>query len=122
MAVIDLTLNDDGTLSLPAQTLTAQQLDELLQALAKARSQMIPAVPDAFVPTMDSSPITQPSPAARMFRTGGGEVTLCLRHRGFGWLLFLFEPSEAMEFAAWFRDGAGAGDFVRKEVGSGGLH
>lgn len=118
-----MNLNTDGTLSLPAMTLSAHQLDELLKELAKARAQMQPPVAESFdKPSPDDRAITTASPAMRMFRTGGGEVTLCMRHRGFGWLVFMFEQPEARELAAWLLSAAGPDDLLSEKLTGGDLH
>lgn len=116
-------LNSDGTLSLPAMTLTAQQLDELLQELAKARARMQPPVAESFdKPSPDDRATTMASPAMRMFRTAGGEISLCVRHRGFGWLVFMFEQSEARELAAWLLSAAGPENLLSEKLTGGDLH
>ena len=115
-------INSNGTLSLPAMTITTHQLDQLLQDLAKARSQMQPAVPDVFAPSPDERPLTQSSPAIRLARAGGGEVGLCLRHGGFGWLVFLLDPSEARSLSTGLMSAAGPGNFSSEDVPGGDLH
>lgn len=113
-------LNADGTLSLPAMTLTAQQLDELLPELAKARSKMEPEVSKAFTVDSQARVLHQPAPDAFVKRTAGGEVSLILRHRGYGWLIYTFEP----DIAAQLQQAIAAAVVHRpgEQVGGGDLH
>lgn len=110
-------LNADGTLSLPAQTLNAQQLDQLLRELAKARAAMQPPVPDGFDPKSSETLLVQPEPAFAVSRAELGRINLFFRHQGFGWLAFLLLPEVAAQLQAFLakRTAGHPVDFVTEE-------
>jgi hypothetical protein len=93
-----LKINEDGTLSIPSGTFSANEVDELLRQLAQARHEMNPPIP-ATCPEV-------PWTAAGGVRIGLGEqltpdgfVTLALRHPGFGWLAYEIAPRDARTIA-----------------------
>ena|SRR5258706_15727100 len=79
-------LNADGTLSLPAATLTTQQVDQLIEQLAETRNRMSPPVPlDA---DMERAGLIQIDPSLLMGQVTDGTIRLGLRHGGLGWCVF----------------------------------
>jgi len=90
-------LNADGTVELSmgaeAVSLTAREMDEQIQRLARVRSQMSEPVPDE--PPLVESVVFNPAYAIRMDHMTKA-CLLRLRHGGFGWLNFELPPQEAL--------------------------
>ncbi|VWC78598.1 hypothetical protein BLA17378_03752 [Burkholderia aenigmatica] len=115
---LKLKLNEDGTLSIPAGTLTTKEVEELLLQLAQARYQMEPAV-------------EKNCPEDTWAATGGvriglghqlsedGFVVLALRHPGFGWLTFEILQSDARTIASHITSLVGDTPFLDTDRGDG---
>lgn len=71
----------------------ALQLDSIIQAMAMARAQLRPAIPN-------EPPLGEPRPAISdprywtNFVSDTGDSHLMLQHPGLGWLSFVFPPNE----------------------------
>lgn len=87
-------INEDGTLSLPAQRVDAHALDELLRQLAKARAQMSPAVARR-VGGSERILLVETDPTIEVGAGAEGFITIGLRHQGFGWLHFRLPSDKA---------------------------
>jgi hypothetical protein len=90
-------LNQDGTVELSVGgesiSLTARELDEQIERLARIRSQMEEKVP--VEPPLVESVIFNPAYAIRTDNMTKASL-LRLRHGGFGWLNFELPPQEAL--------------------------
>lgn len=89
----------DGRLRVPGGLLTTAEVEQLMHDLALARNEMQPEVPLAF---KDAGPllVTMNEPHMQVSRNAVGDITLALRHRGFGWVVFFMKPRQA----AFLRD------------------
>jgi len=94
--------NSDGTVSIPALRLTANQLDELLRDLALYRSQMIPHVPLELPSGEQSLNFAEVTAMGLSTRAPIGVATVMLRHPGFGWLSFAMHAVHAENLALFF--------------------
>jgi hypothetical protein len=95
-----MTLNPDGTVSLPAMTLTTNQVDELIAALASMRADMSPAVSNAWALTDNITSMADPS--VRVGLIAENRVLMALRHSGLGWLCFDFDMARASALRDYF--------------------
>ncbi len=92
-------LNADGTkaaLTINAE-LTADQVEQLIRALAMLRAQMTPAVPDkpSDAPEGNVPTLTQDSPSLLMSNLASdGTATLRLRNVGLGWTSWRLYPDQ----------------------------
>lgn len=96
-------LNEDGTVELSvggeSVSLTARELDQQIERLARIRSQMKEPVP--VEPPLVESVVFNPAYAIRTDNMTKASL-LRLRHGGFGWLNFELPPQEALNMRrAW---------------------
>lgn len=98
-------LNQDGTVELSvgdtSVSLTARELDEQIERLARIRSQMQDQVP--VEPPLVESVIFNPAYAIRTDNMTKASL-LRLRHGGFGWLNFELPPQEALNMRRTWTD------------------
>jgi len=88
-----MTPNTDGTLTLLGQQLNTRQVEELIHQLAQARNQMQPPVQPEV--TADMPVLVQHDADFAIAQTPNRQVSLGLRHLGFGWVFFTFAPDRA---------------------------
>ena len=93
-------LNADGAMSIPAMTLTTDQLDQHLRDLSMQRTRMSPQVP-MKPPDGDQKVTLHEVTAMGASRASTGHATVFLRHPGFGWLCFKFEAKDAARLGAF---------------------
>ena len=96
-------LNADGTVELSIDTesvsLTAPEMDEQIERLARVRAQMAEQVPEQ--PPLIQSVVFNPAYAIRTDNMTKASL-LRVRHGGFGWLNFELPPQEALNMkTAW---------------------
>lgn len=96
-------LNEDGTVELSvggeSVSLTARELDQQIERLARIRSQMKEQVP--VEPPLVESVVFNPAYAIRTDNMTKASL-LRVRHGGFGWLNFELPPQEALNMRrAW---------------------
>jgi hypothetical protein len=91
-------LNEDGTLSLSAATLTTAGVEDLLKELAEARSNMDPPVPHM---APEGILAVQEKTGLRASFLMNGTFALSLRHEGFGWLHFVLSEQDAAALQAY---------------------
>jgi hypothetical protein len=111
-------INGDGTLSLPAQTLTTDQVDQLINELAKVRQRMTPSVAD-FTPSMNV--LVQTDPSLFVGKGADGSISLALRHEGLGWCAFSLQATKAAQLQAFIAKRTGGQDvgFVDEQLPEG---
>lgn len=98
-------INSDGTLTLQAAVLTAEQVDELLMELEQARRDMSPEVPLDPVVGMEMS-LVEDAECMVPGRTEDG-IEMVFRHPGFGWLIFTLSDANASTLGQALHDVAG---------------
>lgn len=88
-----MNLNADGTISLPAMTLTTPQVDQLLHELALMRNQMSPEVAQEMkdLPFMEM----HHNPHISFRRGTQDNIALGIRHRCLGWSIFSMDQAYA---------------------------
>jgi len=98
-------LNPDGTVELSlageSVSLTAREMDEQIERLARVRSQMKEPVPDEPPPI--ETVVFNPVYAIRTDNVTKGSL-LRLRHGGFGWLNFELPAEEALNMKKTWSD------------------
>jgi hypothetical protein len=85
---------DSTSISVAGRTLSAGQVDQLLQDLAEARDALSPDIPRAMR-NVASSVFVQHDPDFQIGVLPGGSIAMGLRHRGQGWFLFSLGIKEA---------------------------
>jgi hypothetical protein len=92
------TLVDDGVVASTA--LAPDDLARFVQMLAALRAQLaqqVPAKPEALPPAVKD-------PALQLQRSPEtGELTINIRHPGYGWLSFQLTAQSTQALAEWFR-------------------
>lgn len=92
--MLDPKLNSDGTLNLGAEnesSLTASEVDQLLERLAQLRSQMADKIPET--PPSIQGVVFNPLYMVRTDNQSKASL-LRIRHSGFGWLNFELPSQE----------------------------
>jgi hypothetical protein len=95
-----LTFNDTNTLVTvnfaPKEfALTADELENLIANLGRARENLKPSVPDDAPIGKKLQAVSNPGWYAPPAESTPGQAVLILRHPGFGWLGFAFSKPEA---------------------------
>lgn len=104
---MELTVNEDEqTIALPAMSLTALGAEELMRALAQARSKMQPPVVQNETDEIERATWSY-HPDATVSVSSDPDITLGLRHEGYGWLFFQLDPAVASGMAAQLHAAAG---------------
>jgi len=88
-----MTPNTDGTLTVLGQQLNTREVEALMHQLAQARNQMQPPVQPEV--TADMPVLVQQDADFGIAQASNQHVSLGLRHLGFGWVFFTFEPDRA---------------------------
>jgi hypothetical protein len=91
-----------------ATSADANGVEYLIHALCELRSQMTPPVPDSLKKAVElDAPVLEiEHPTAHMGMTYAGELRICVRHPGLGWLAFRL-PAQDVE---------GLADLIGKKV------
>lgn len=93
-------LNNDGTAMVLGKTLDTAAMELLIEKLLIARSKMLPKVPMNLQEQL-SNVVPQEEPRILVSRAENDAISLCLRHEGLGWCVFLL----SQRMAAMLRDG-----------------
>jgi len=89
----ELSLNPDGSLTLPGGTYNARQLDTLIEQLGLLRSRMRPQVPAVLEGSATVLP--ERDPAVQIGLSADHRLLLALRHSGLGWCVFDINKRDA---------------------------
>jgi hypothetical protein len=92
-----LSISYGGRADLTVEMETAQ-VDDMLSAIAKWRSEMLPSHPEIYAPVARVTAIRDPRWYTEAELSVGGSL-LHLRHYGFGWLSFWLPKNEAAKLA-----------------------
>lgn len=92
------TMTADGRVNLAGQLLAAGQVEHLIQALARARTELDPPVTRSWAANETIEVVSDP--AFKIGLTHEGRLLLAIRHEGFGWCCFDFD----LQTAAQLRD------------------
>lgn len=93
-----MTLNDDGTLLVPAQRLTGEQLSEHIASLMRLREGMSPRIPDNFGSGTDKIQINRPNVV--LSKSPSGDTALSFRNGGFGWMSIILSAQHCAALGA----------------------